>query len=243
LDDWVYGELGVAAYTIELGTAFFESCTTFQNTIYPANRPALRYACKACRQPYRDPAGPEVLQPIATPATNGFGATFNLSALANSGRSAGYSPLPPAANLTAARYSVDQPSWSPGVTTYAMSALDGSFNSPGEFLSAVVPTTGWSAGRHTIFIEARTGTGDWGVPTAVFVFIEPLTLTASLHSGGFLLQSPSVSGKSYTLLQASNLASPFTVLASNLPAQAPRNTYLDSFHPVGTKFYRLQLEP
>lgn len=35
-DDHAYGTLGVAAYTYELGTQFFESCTYFQNTLLPA---------------------------------------------------------------------------------------------------------------------------------------------------------------------------------------------------------------
>ena len=60
-DDWSYGELGIASYTFEMGTDFFQDCTTFQNTIYPKNCQALLYAFKATRQPYMDPKGPELL--------------------------------------------------------------------------------------------------------------------------------------------------------------------------------------
>ncbi len=243
LDDWIYGELGVAAYTIEMGTAFFESCTTFQNTIYPSNRLALLYACKACRQPYLDPAGPDVLQAAVSPATNGFGAPISLGALAVSGRTYGYTPLPPAPNITAARCSVDNPSWVTGTVAYAMSAADGSFNSSNEVITATIDTSGWSPGRHTVFVEARTAAGNWGVPTAVFANVEPLTITASLRSGGIVLQWPSVSGKLYTLLQSSNLSVPFSVLASNIPAQPPRNAYLDAVSTTGSRFYRLRIEP
>ena len=55
-----YGELGVAAYTFELGTSFFESCTDYNNTIKPNNLPALIYAAKVVRTPYLTPAGPDV---------------------------------------------------------------------------------------------------------------------------------------------------------------------------------------
>ena len=55
-----YGELGVASFTYELGTAFFESCSYFEDTIVPDNMPSLIYAAKVARTPYLTPAGPEV---------------------------------------------------------------------------------------------------------------------------------------------------------------------------------------
>jgi carboxypeptidase T len=240
LDDWVYGELGVAVYTFEMGTAFFQSCTSFENTIYPSNRPALHYAAKACRQPYLDPAGPDVLQPTLV---NSSGPLLTLNALAASGRSFGYSPLPAAPNITAARYTVDRPSWTTGVVAYAMTALDGSYNSTNETVTATIDTTGWSPGRHTLFVEARTGTTNWGVPTAIFTTIAPPILTASLQPGGLQLRWPSVTNRFYTLLQATNPAATFNLLANNLPAQPPTNTYTDPINPTGARFYRLQLQP
>ena len=58
-DDFAYGELGVPAYTFELGTQFFQNCATFENTILPDNREALRYAARALRAPYVLPSGPD----------------------------------------------------------------------------------------------------------------------------------------------------------------------------------------
>ena len=60
-DDFAYGNLGVAAYTFEMGTAFFQACSTFENTIYPTNLNALIYAAKVVRTPYQTPAGPDAL--------------------------------------------------------------------------------------------------------------------------------------------------------------------------------------
>lgn len=239
LDDWVYGELGVPAYTFEMGTAFFQTCASFESTIYPSNRPALFYAAKACRQPYLDPAGPDVLQPTLASSA---GPLLTLNAIAASGRAFGYSPLPPAANIAAARYTVENPSWTTGAVTYPMTALDGSFNSTNETVTAAIDTTGWSPGRHTIFVEARTGTTNWGVPTAVFVDIPSPALAASLQPGSLVLRWPSATNRFYTLLATPDLALPFTVLATNLPAQPPTNTYTDPVRPGG-RFYRLQLQP
>jgi len=245
VDDWVYGELGVASYTFELGTAFFEACTNFQSTIYPSNRPALYYAAKACRQPYLNPAGPDVLQVSAIPAGVQPGTSVALNAVAASGRSFGYSPLPPAPNITAARYSVDNPSWVTGVVTHAMSAADGSFNSSNELVSATLDTTGWSPGRHAVFIEARSGGADWGVPTAVFVNVQPAPplLSASLQPAGIVLSWPSATNALYTLLSTTNPAATFSVLASNIPAQPPNNLFTDAVSTVGARFYRLRIEP
>ena len=46
-DDWSYGELGVASYTFELGTAFFQSCSVFEDQILDRGIDALTYAMKA----------------------------------------------------------------------------------------------------------------------------------------------------------------------------------------------------
>lgn len=59
-DSVSYGELGVAAYTFEIGTSFFQSCTSLESTIKPKNLPALLYAAKVVRTPYLTPAGPDV---------------------------------------------------------------------------------------------------------------------------------------------------------------------------------------
>ena len=59
--DYAYGEFGVASYTFEVGTSFFESCADFENEVWPANRDALLLAARAARRPYLEPHGPAVL--------------------------------------------------------------------------------------------------------------------------------------------------------------------------------------
>lgn len=161
-DDWAYGELGVAAYTIEMGTNFFESCNFFENTVWPANRAALLYGFKAARRPYQSPAGPEISATQLASPTVSIGTTSALTAQANSDTT---STL-----IQAARYTVDAPSWTPGVPAFPLAAADGAFNSTQENLAGAVTTTGLSAGRHTLYIEAQSG-GVWGVPTALFLTV------------------------------------------------------------------------
>jgi hypothetical protein len=58
LVDHAYGEYGVAAYTFELGESFFESCASFENTVWPAALDSLLLAARAARRPYLEPSGP-----------------------------------------------------------------------------------------------------------------------------------------------------------------------------------------
>ncbi|HZY41997.1 MAG TPA: peptidase M14, partial [Anaerolineae bacterium] len=171
-DDTNYGELGVAAYTFELGTNFFQACTTFENTILPNNLPALLYAAKAARRPYQTPAGPDAINMTVTPmATTGLTAT--LSATANDTRYNNSNGTEPTQLITAARYTVDTPSWVIGTATLPMTATDGAFNTSSEGVTAVVDAAGLSVGRHTLFVEAQDASGNWGVPTAIYLEVTP----------------------------------------------------------------------
>ncbi len=69
-DDWAYAELGIAAYTFEIGPAYGD-CGGFMppfrcldsgddGQFWQRNLPALFYAAQVARAPYTQPAGPEV---------------------------------------------------------------------------------------------------------------------------------------------------------------------------------------
>ena len=170
-DDFTYGDLGVPAYTIEMGTDFFQDCPTFENTVVPTNLPALFYALKNARRPYLNPAGPDTLNVSVTPTSTLAGATISLTATADDTRYNNSNGVEPTQNISAARYSIDVPSWVAGAVTYPLSATDGTFNNPIESLQATVNLSGLSAGRHIIFVESQDAAGNWGSPTAVFVWI------------------------------------------------------------------------
>ena len=59
--DFGYGEMGLASFTYELGTEFFEDCSYFEETLLPRNMPSLYYAAKVARTPYMTPSGPDVV--------------------------------------------------------------------------------------------------------------------------------------------------------------------------------------
>jgi carboxypeptidase T len=172
-DDWSYGVLGIASYTFELGTAFFQDCSNFESIIYPDNRDSLLYAFKTARRPYMNPAGPDILNVTATPSIISAGTPVLLTATADDTRYKNSNGIEPTQNINAVVYSIDNPSWIAGTITNAMSASDGNFNEKIEDIQATINTTGLSEGRHTIFVESKDANGNWGVSSAVFLEIIP----------------------------------------------------------------------
>lgn len=173
-DDFGYGELGLASYTFELGTAFFESCSNFENTILPANIPALIYAAKTARTPYLTPAGPDALNVAVSAGTVTAGTPVDLTATIDDTRFNNVNGAEPTQAIAAAEYYVDVPPWdvANGPVAHAMAASDGSFNSIVEGVTAAVDTTGLSAGRHILFVRGRDANGNWGAFSAVFLTVE-----------------------------------------------------------------------
>jgi len=168
-DDFTYGELGVASYTIELGSEFFQACNVFENDIIPRNMPALLYAFKAARRPYQNPSGPDALDVILSSETVDASAAITLTATLDDTRFySGWQGDEPTQNIQAARYAIDVPSWKGGVT-HAMSAADGAFDSPTEAVTATIDASGLGVGRHIVFVEGQDADGNWGPPTAVFL--------------------------------------------------------------------------
>jgi hypothetical protein len=174
-DDFAYGELGVPAYTFEIGDwsqgDFFASCTAFENDILPRNMPALIYAAKSTRRPYLTPSGPDTLGVGVTPSSVVSSGIITLTAVADDTRFNDSNGTEPIQNIAAARYSIDVPSWMAGAATYPLSAADGAFNNPIESLQAIVNLSGLGTGRHIIFVESQDDAGNWGPPTAVFMWI------------------------------------------------------------------------
>jgi hypothetical protein len=93
-DDWAYGELGIASFTIEIGPSggtcggfmppfacLDEGNAMASQGFWPRNLPALLYAARVTQAPYTQPAGPDlpVRQLVLTPASaEDAGATLML---------------------------------------------------------------------------------------------------------------------------------------------------------------------
>ena len=168
--DFMYGEFGVPAYTIEMGTAFFQSCTSFESTVWPDLLPMLLYAAKATRYAYITPAGPDshnlLLDNAAVPA----GTPVTLTGIVDDTRYNNSQGTEPTQNIVAAEYYVDSADWNGG-TPIPLAPADGSFNSPTEGVTTLINTTGFSAGQHMLFVRGQDAAGNWGAYSALYLYI------------------------------------------------------------------------
>ncbi len=174
--DFFYGELGVPAYTIELGTSFFQSCSYFENVIWPDNIPALTYAAKAARFSYINPAGPDANDISLSSTAVATGDSVELSALIDDTRYQNDQGVEPTQIIVAAEFYVDIPHWVTATVpiSVSMTPSDGSFSSSIELVEGIIDTSGMANGRHQIFVRGQDADGNWGVVSSIFLFvIEP----------------------------------------------------------------------
>lgn len=167
-----YGELGVAAFTFELGTAFFEQCSYYSNTLLPGNLPALIYAAKVARTPYITPSGPDSLEPALSAARVRAGTPVTLTARIDDTRYNNSNGAEPTQVASAAEYYLDLAPWQAGAVARPMAAADGSFDAASEAVRATLDTSGLPVGRHIVYLRGRDSAGNWGAPSAVYLDIE-----------------------------------------------------------------------
>jgi carboxypeptidase T len=170
-DDFAYGDLGLAAYTFEVGGAFFETCSGFQNHVLPANMPALLYAAKIARTPYVTPLGPDTLSLTAVPLSSSAPGMVQINATIDDTRYSQLNGIEPTQSVATAEYTIDAPPWSSSPTPIpqTMTAVDGFFDQPVENVTAVVDTFALVPGRHIIFVRGIDSDNNWGPVSAVFI--------------------------------------------------------------------------
>ena len=191
-DDWSYGELGVASYTFELGTNFFQSCSDFENTILQPTLAALRYGFTSAPLPYQLPAGPEVLNLVVTPKDTGTETHVTMTATADASRIATLSGIgssslaKPTEPIRAARVTIDQLPWENTPFTWPLAPVDGQFNSLQETITGTVETACLPSGRHTLYVQTQDSAGDWGVAAAELITVtnsSPFSVTIASDQG------------------------------------------------------------
>jgi carboxypeptidase T len=176
-DDWVYGKLGVAAFTFEIGPnggscgGFFpaygcqDGIDGMPRNFWAEMGPSFIYANKIAGTPFITAYGPDTKSLLVNPASVPAGQPVNLSGTVLDQRYAS-DPLVPVA---AAEYFID----APGVdgTGIAMSPSDGDWGQTTENVQAVVDTTGLTEGQHYILVHGMNNNGVWGPFTAIFLSI------------------------------------------------------------------------
>jgi len=177
-DDWVYGELGVAAYTFEIGSysdGFYPSCSRYNALIQP-NIAALLYAAKVARTPYITAFGPHTQNVVVTPTHALIGQPITVQATLDDGDSVNAGQT----IVTAEAY-LGMPPWDGGLPT-SLFPVDGAFDESREAVQGQVTTAGLPRGRHLVYVRGQDADGLWGPVSAAFVELwdSGLTLSPSL---------------------------------------------------------------
>jgi hypothetical protein len=176
--DWAYGELGIAAFSTELGGQSFlpsyscidnPGCGTSQG-LWPENRGMLLYLAKIARTPYLTSHGPDANTVVTNPASVPQGMPSQLTGSINFA----WSNNAFSQNVGAAEYYIDTPPWASGTAI----PMNGTFNSPTVPVNATIDTTSLSVGRHVIFVRGRgvnnfQGFQTWGPISAAFLDVTP----------------------------------------------------------------------
>jgi hypothetical protein len=174
--DFAYGDLGVASYTIEVGTQFFQGCWTFDNRILPDHVEVLTYAAKVADAPYLTPAGPDVVGlELDPPGAVVRGDEVRVSARVDDTRYGVLGGVEPQQNVAGAALTVDRPPWAePAPAPLVMTPTDGALDSPTEAVSVTLSTSDLAPGRHLLYLRGRDADGTWGAVSGVFLWvIEP----------------------------------------------------------------------
>jgi hypothetical protein len=172
--DWAYGELGMAAFSTELGGDDFlvpyscidnPGCGSSQG-LWPENQGMLLYLAKIARTPYLTSHGPDANTVVTDPESVPQGVPSQLTASINFA----WSNNAFSQNVGAAEYYIDTPPWAGGTAI----PMNGSFNSPTVAVDATIDTASLSVGRHVIFVQGRgvndfQGFQTWGPISAAFL--------------------------------------------------------------------------
>lgn len=171
-DDFTFGTLGVAAFTIEMdGSDFWPSCTTYENTLAQPTLNGFFMASKLARAPYRWAAGPELINVTATPTPVASTGTVTINARAEDARFNNSVGTEPSQTVTGVAVYL-QPPWQAGVTPIAqLQASDGAYSSNAENVVVDLPASAFSPGRQLVYLRATDAAGNLGPPAAVFVTV------------------------------------------------------------------------
>lgn len=192
-DDYSYGELGIASFTIELGTAFFQTCDYFESEIITAGLKSLYTAFHLAPRPYQLSLGPEVTNVTVQPQTidphlDSDTTHITLTATADATRLAPLSGFDindlnePIEATQSARYTINQLPWEANAVAIPIQAADGLFDASQETLATTIEMACLPSGRHTLYVQAQDISGDWGIINAAFVTVtnnSPFTATLS----------------------------------------------------------------
>lgn len=194
--DWIYDQLGIPAYTWEIGNAatggFFPAFSRAE-TFWDLNAPALFYAARAAADPYRSPLGPSVTDVAVSWQGGG---SVSVAGTADDGTLGTH---PGAAGRRPAVHAVTDVEVAVGGDPAAAAAQALTLTSEGSSVTfdGTLAPTGDAHERQIVHVRARNAAGHWGPWTARW--LQPLAagpgeghqlVVAEVQAGALALEVP-----------------------------------------------------
>lgn len=178
--DYAYGVLGVASLGLEIGSDFYEPCSSFESTVLPDNLPALMYVTKVAKKPFSLGKGPDILSLVVSESTTGeivVSATASDSQLVNI---EGYSAFQTGDQIvTKVELYLDvHPYDYIGTGTMWLMQPTTAFDSQDVSVELTISTERFTVGRHTLFAQATDSDDYAGPVSAVFFNVEKTTTSS-----------------------------------------------------------------
>eukprot|EP00585_Thalassiosira_rotula_P003115 CAMPEP_0196158538 /NCGR_PEP_ID=MMETSP0910-20130528/45862_1 /TAXON_ID=49265 /ORGANISM="Thalassiosira rotula, Strain GSO102" /LENGTH=494 /DNA_ID=CAMNT_0041423441 /DNA_START=218 /DNA_END=1702 /DNA_ORIENTATION=+ len=179
---YMYAALGVAAFGLELGEDFYEDCGRFENEIVPGNLPALTYLVKNAKKPFSLAKGPDIISLIVSDDViqDGIQYGIKVTVVASDSRLVNsisrYPDFPETGGQGVAEVrvylDVHPDDYEEGdALAWEMQLIDNDSEEP-KFELDVISARGFSAGRHTLYVQAKDGAGYFGPTTGAFFDVE-----------------------------------------------------------------------
>ena len=160
--DWAYATIGVASYTAELGTKFYQTCGKFESNVERNLKNILLYAARISQAPYKLPKGPDIMSISLSSTIVTNSEDLQITINASNERSG---TITGAGVRSILLFIDDHPYVSDPLHEYNVT--------PGmENFVFSVPTLFLSAGQHTIFAQARSTEAIGPVSAAFFEIVE-----------------------------------------------------------------------
>jgi hypothetical protein len=161
--DFVYGALGVPAFTFELGSTFFPTYADIDTKQWPRNKPALIHAAKLAAAPYDTVYGPDVTELTVSFISNG---NAIVTAVVDDSSTGG-------AAIEGAELYIGAPPWRQGTTGLPMTAVDGKYDGYVETMRVEVAVGLLPQSNTVVLARGVDATGVWGPPSGAFLDAVP----------------------------------------------------------------------
>ncbi|MCL1039606.1 PKD domain-containing protein [Shewanella submarina] len=171
-DDISYGELGIAHFTFELGTAFFQACDTYNSKVKPDNLKALKYAAKVVKAPYLIPAGPDITA-IKLNDGDDFSIPVNydakLQVTSSDARFNNSRGTEPTQAISQIQLFINNYPEEINAQPITLSPTDGSYDEVTESAGYSLDLTELGEGKHRLYLRSSDTSGQFGSVSAMFL--------------------------------------------------------------------------